>query len=154
MRDLAEQADQARRQGMDKESSQLPRDLLLASCNRRSRRPHTAEAVIVPSLALTFTLPLRCALGWPEMPNCVLYVALARMLARIAESGIASMSPAPNTGVGIRINDVGISALTGSVHSLAAGSSVGWYYNQQRRCGRSQRTSHALRRRGFRQKFV
>src|SRR6516164_7411124 len=36
------------------------------------------------------------------MPNCALCGAFARMFARIAESGIASMSPAPNTGVGIR----------------------------------------------------
>jgi hypothetical protein len=61
-----------------------------------------AEAVIVPSFALRFTLPLRCALGRPEMPNPAFRDVLAFMFARIAESGIASMSPAPKTGVGIR----------------------------------------------------
>jgi len=35
------------------------------------------------------------------------------MFARIAESGIASMSPAPNTGVGMRKNDVRITAFAG-----------------------------------------
>jgi len=57
---------------------------------------------MVPSFALIFTLPLRWALAWPEIPNPALRGALAFMFARIAESGIASTRPAPNIGVGMR----------------------------------------------------
>src|SRR5215469_4538423 len=59
------------------------------------------KRVIVPSLALRFTFPLRCEFGWPEIPRANFWVALACMLARITESGIASIRPAPKTGVGI-----------------------------------------------------
>src|ERR1700676_1728310 len=60
------------------------------------------KRVMVPSFALRFTFPLRCAFACPEIPIADFSDALECMLARMAESGIASMSPAPNTGVGIR----------------------------------------------------
>src|SRR6202030_287058 len=41
------------------------------------------KRVIVPSFALMFALPLRCALGWPEMPNPAFRDASALVLARI-----------------------------------------------------------------------
>src|SRR5260370_26670338 len=58
--------------------------------------------VIVPSVALWFALPLRCALGRPDMPIGFFKFESVFILARIAESGIDSMSPAPKTGVGMR----------------------------------------------------
>src|SRR5271163_234526 len=57
---------------------------------------------MVPSLALKLALPLRMALGCPEIPIADFVVASACMFARIVESGIASMRPAPKRGVGIR----------------------------------------------------
>src|SRR6516165_7413762 len=60
------------------------------------------KRVIVPSFALRLALPLKCAFGRPEMRNSVLRDDSAYMLARIAESGRASISPLPNTGVGMR----------------------------------------------------
>lgn len=60
------------------------------------------KRVIVPSLALRFTLPLCCAFGCPKTPIDILRCASAVMFARIAESGMASISPAPNIGVGMR----------------------------------------------------
>src|SRR5215475_14515984 len=57
---------------------------------------------MVPSFALRFTFPLRCAFACPEIPNADFSDALDCMFARMAESGIASMSPAPKRGVGIR----------------------------------------------------
>ena len=47
--------------------------------------------LIVPSFALRLPLPLRWALACPEMRDCRLRVASAFMLARIAESGMASI---------------------------------------------------------------
>src|SRR6266853_608728 len=44
----------------------------------------------------------RCALGCPQTPARRFAAVSARALARIAESGIASMRPAPSTGVGRR----------------------------------------------------
>ena len=59
------------------------------------------KRVMVPSFALRFTFPPRCAFGCPEMPKVDFRDESACIFARIAESGIASISPAPNTGVGI-----------------------------------------------------
>src|SRR5579859_2145098 len=59
------------------------------------------KRVIVPSLALRFTFPPRIAFAWPEIPIPDFCVAFDCRLARMAESGIASMRPAPKTGVGI-----------------------------------------------------
>src|ERR1035438_3698409 len=60
------------------------------------------KRVMVPSFALRFTFPLRCALAWPEIPKADFADASAFIFATMAESGIASMSPAPKTGVGMR----------------------------------------------------
>ncbi len=49
---------------------------------------------IVPSLPFWF--------GWPEIPSDALTSAFALRLARMAQSGICSISPLPNVGVGIR----------------------------------------------------
>jgi hypothetical protein len=57
------------------------------------------KRVMVPSFALRFTFPLRCAFAWPEMPKDDFVVASDAKFARMAESEIASMSPAPKTGV-------------------------------------------------------
>ena len=60
------------------------------------------KRVMVSSLALRFTFPLRWELACPEIPSADFSDALDRMFARMAESGIDSMNPAPNTGVGMR----------------------------------------------------
>src|SRR5271163_2005410 len=60
------------------------------------------KRVMVPSFALGFTFPLRCAFAWPEIPSDDFMVASDPIFARMTESGIASMSPAPKRGVGIR----------------------------------------------------
>src|ERR1700683_5633607 len=60
------------------------------------------KRVMVPSFALRFTFPLRCAFACPQIPNADFDDASTFIFARMAESGIASMSPAPKTGVGIR----------------------------------------------------
>ncbi len=60
------------------------------------------KRVIVPSFALRFAVPLMIAFGWPEMPNRAFMEASAFMFFRIAVSGIASINPAPKTGVGMR----------------------------------------------------
>jgi hypothetical protein len=57
---------------------------------------------MVPSFALRFTFPLRCEFGCPEIPSADFRDVFDFIFARIAESGIASMSPAPKRGVGIR----------------------------------------------------
>ena len=57
---------------------------------------------MVPSLALKLVFPPRIALACPRTPNLPFCASLLVMLARIAESGIASMRPAPRVGVGIR----------------------------------------------------
>jgi len=51
-----------------------------------------AEARDRPSLPLRFTLPLRIEFGWPEIPIASFSGRFRVMLARIAESGIASIS--------------------------------------------------------------
>jgi hypothetical protein len=47
-------------------------------------------------------MPPRCALGCPQTAARRFAAVSARALARIAESGIGSMRPAPSTGVGMR----------------------------------------------------
>src|ERR1700682_2476411 len=56
---------------------------------------------MVPSLPLRLILPPRCAFGCPPTPARRFAAVSARALARIAGSGIASMRPAPSTGVGM-----------------------------------------------------
>src|SRR5215469_12545275 len=58
------------------------------------------------------------------MPNSDFAEALARMFARMAESGIASISPAPNNGVGMRKVRFGFPPWP--VNGLPAGTNVGW----------------------------
>src|ERR1700730_139438 len=58
------------------------------------------------------------------MPNCAFSGALACTLASIAESGIASMSPAPKSGVGMRKMMFGFQALP--VSGFPAGRNLGW----------------------------
>ena len=58
--------------------------------------------MIVPSFALRLALPLKCAFGCPEMRESLLRDDSALMLARMAESEMASISPLPKTGVGMR----------------------------------------------------
>ena len=82
------------------------------------------KRVMVPSLALRLALPLRCALGCPEMPNAAFASALARMFARIAASGMASISPAPNIGVGIRKMILGFPPWP--LSGFPAGRKSGW----------------------------
>src|SRR6516225_12171394 len=96
-------------------AANLRRDLFCAFQPKR---------VIVPSFALRFALPLRCALAWPEMPNPAFADVLAFMFARIAESGIASMSPAPKTGVGMRKMMLGFPPWP--VSALPGGKKSGW----------------------------
>src|SRR6185436_17760974 len=65
------------------------------------------KRAMVPSLPLLFgcpetVLPARMMFGRPRIPNVLRCVALAVWLARMALSGISSISPAPNTGVGMR----------------------------------------------------
>jgi hypothetical protein len=63
-----------------------------------------------------FALPAMYALGRPRMPIVCLLDCSAFRLARIAESGIASIRPAPKTGVGMRKITLGLPLLpvTGS----------------------------------------
>src|SRR5215472_17623565 len=82
------------------------------------------KRVIVPSLPLMFTLPLRCALGWPEMPIPDFSDELAFAFARISESGMASMSPAPKRGVGMRKMTFGFPPWPD--RGFPAGSRLGW----------------------------
>lgn len=79
---------------------------------------------MVPSFALMFALPLRCAFAWPEIPMLAFRDALAFMFARIAESGIASISPAPKTGVGMRKTMFGFPPCPERV--FPAGRKLGW----------------------------
>src|SRR5436189_279431 len=58
------------------------------------------------------------------MPSGLFRCAWAFMFARIAESGIASMSPAPNTGVGMRKTMFGFPPLP--VSGFPAGRNLGW----------------------------
>ena len=53
-----------------------------------------------PNFVMVPSLPLR--LGRPEMPKARLAPASAARLSRIVRSEMASINPAPNTGVGIR----------------------------------------------------
>src|SRR6516225_4141939 len=83
---------------------EMPISTLYASPTNMSRDLFCAfhpKRVMVPSLALRFAFPLRIALGCPEIPRADFRVALDCMLARMVESGMASISPAPNRGVGI-----------------------------------------------------
>ena len=79
---------------------------------------------MVPSFALRFTFPLRCAFACPEIPIDDFMVASDAMFARMAESGIASMSPAPKKGVGIRKIMFGFPPLP--VTGFPAGRKSGW----------------------------
>src|ERR1700723_891144 len=58
------------------------------------------------------------------MPSGFLTFEFAFILARIAESGIASMSPAPNTGVGMRKMIFGLPFWP--VNGFPAGRKFGW----------------------------
>src|SRR5713101_699520 len=80
--------------------------------------------VMVPSLELWFALPLRCAFGCPEIPIGFFRFESVFILARIAESGIDSMSPAPKTGVGMRKMMFGFPPLP--VSGFPAGRNFGW----------------------------
>src|SRR5579864_9174136 len=71
------------------------------------------KRVIVPSLALRFTFPPRIAFACPKIPIPDFCVAFDCRLARMAESGIASMRPAPKVGVGILKKMVGFPAWPG-----------------------------------------
>ena len=61
------------------------------------------KRAIVPSLPLRFGSPVgRTRWGRPKMPSVSLGALLAAWLATMAASGIASIRPRPNVGVGIR----------------------------------------------------
>ena len=82
------------------------------------------KRVMVPSFALRFTFPLRCAFACPEIPNADFSDTLDCMFARMAESGIASMSPAPKRGVGIR--KIMFAFPPWPVRGFPAGRKSGW----------------------------
>src|SRR5260370_5560712 len=82
------------------------------------------KRVMVPSFALRFTFPLRCAFGCPEIPIADFSDASDFIFARMAESGIASISPAPKTGVGIR--KMMLELPPRPVSGSPAGRKLGW----------------------------
>src|SRR5208283_1973472 len=82
------------------------------------------KRVMVPSFALRFTFPLRWEFARPEISSADFSVVLERMLARIAESGIASIRPAPKTGVGIR--KITFAFPPWPVSEFPAGRKLGW----------------------------
>jgi hypothetical protein len=79
-------------------------------------------------------MPLRCALGCPQTPARRFAAVSARALARIAESGIASLRPAPSIGVGMRKTCYGFSP-DRSVHSRPAVAHSGIGSLRESRCG-------------------
>ena len=65
------------------------------------------KRVIVPSLPFLFATPEIVRpeteiFARPRIPSWLFWVAFAARLARIVESSICSIRPAPNTGVGVR----------------------------------------------------
>src|SRR5579862_9759163 len=88
------------------------------------------KRVIVPSFALRLavaarlTLPPWIELAWPLTPNCRFAPAFACWLARMAESGIASIRPAPRVGVGMRKTTLLLPPCP--VTGLPAGVNTGW----------------------------